>query len=105
MLYALPPPPHPSPAPLHILARPAPQVRRDPLEGLVIRLQLDEGRIDLLVNKDAEVAYIDATWPCNGNALLLAIQRVKFYGYVPIPEEDSPAEPIGNRVRIYLMEA
>lgn len=77
---------------------------RDVFDGLVINIALDSGRVVCHIIK-GKTAYIEAEWPHNGNAMLLAIARAKAYGHHPIPEEDSPAELMPNgRVRIYLEE-
>lgn len=76
----------------------------DVLDGLVLNLVLDSGRIVCHVIQD-KIGYIEAEWPHNGNAMVLAISRLKAYGWQPIPEQESPAEFMPNgRVRIYLEE-
>lgn len=107
----IPPPEDTTPRPRMIanIERGAPPRNRhltDPLRsGFQYVLRLDEGRINVFIDHAEADAHIDAHWPHNGGAMMLALNRVASWGYQPIPEEDSPAELLDNgMVRIYLEE-
>lgn len=111
MFFALPlpAPVHPgAPIPSHHATEriePVSSRRRDPLDGLSIHIKLDGGAVVMHIDRVGECAYIDAAWPYSRTSMRLVIERARFYGYSPIPEDESPAEILPNGMtRVWLME-
>jgi hypothetical protein len=88
------------------MAKPIPSVRRESefrAGGFNYVMELDDGKIILRMDSTTEDSHIDARWPYKASVMELALDRAAWWGYTPIPEDESPATITDNgMVRIYL---